>query len=507
MPQDSKHTEEIEEIEDNDLPSTPPKIEQEEINRAPELYLKLYDIIRVEKFCLECIGRQFSYLATYTDNTQRAKALLLGLTMECHRLLKMSTLETKYLIFNQDPIDILNIIAISTRFEPALHLLQNLETSVEIKPAIPIDTSEAKECILCNGLLLPASVEKITQQIVEKVHLYDFNTFLLGNNLNPELENREEELRAKFNLQMGESFKANLNRVVGKALQAKMNQKADFSNPQLRVLLDLRNYPNIMINISTESIYILGKYLKFSRKLPQTHWKCYRCFGTGYLKKTHEVCPNCGGKGEFYPTSLHDLIDEVFTPVMGGTKSILHSAGRENVETQSLGSGRPFLLEVKNPKIRNYDLKQLETQINQKNFKDFIIKDLSFGSKENIQKIKQYHRKNTVHHQGLICFSEFIPESDFLSKTRQIISELVNKQVTQRTPLRLIVHRKDQTRIKRVYSLSLKYIDALHCFMDLVVDSGLFIHEFITGDNYRTSPALATFFGCSLKMEEHNVIF
>ena len=57
------------------------------IETSPYLFKTTLRILERFSLCPECLGRQFSYLGTKSTNTERANAILLGLTMETHRLL------------------------------------------------------------------------------------------------------------------------------------------------------------------------------------------------------------------------------------------------------------------------------------------------------------------------------------------------------------------------------------------------------------------------------------
>ena len=144
-------------------------IEVQTINTKPVLYSQLINLLQSHHLCLECIGRQFSYLATATDNKQRANALLLGLTMEAHGCLLSSTVEKKNNLYNKDPLEILQILGNNANFKPALVLIErwkrdhpgekfneiSISTGLSIMPdplksSNSIDSSESIESTVLN---------------------------------------------------------------------------------------------------------------------------------------------------------------------------------------------------------------------------------------------------------------------------------------------------------------------------------------------------------------------
>ena len=47
-----------------------------------------------------------------------------------------------------------------------------------------------------------------------------------------------------------------------------------------------------------------------------------------------------------------------------GTGAKFHGAGREDIDVRMLGSGRTFVLEILEPKIRDLDLETLQEEVN-----------------------------------------------------------------------------------------------------------------------------------------------
>jgi len=100
------------------------------------------------------------------------------------------------------------------------------------------------------------------------------------------------------------------------------------------------------------SIYIGGRYLKYSRNVSQTCWMI-----------------DDERMGE---ASVEEIIGNAILPYLRGDRYKFHAAGREDIDVRMLGSGRPFLVEVLNARVipTNADIMELETKIN--NSKDGI---------------------------------------------------------------------------------------------------------------------------------------
>ena len=68
-----------------------------------------------------------------------------------------------------------------------------------------------------------------------------------------------------------EPFKSEVNREVGKAVSALTGKTVDFKKPDIIALLDPASG---MVDIQVNSLFFYGRYQKFERGIPQTHWNC-----------------------------------------------------------------------------------------------------------------------------------------------------------------------------------------------------------------------------------------
>src|SRR5436309_14038713 len=67
-------------------------------------------------------------------------------------------------------------------------------------------------------------------------------------------------------------------------------------------------------------------------------------------------CARCGGTGKMYPTSVVEVIAAEVMRDSGGTGHALHGMGREDVDARMIGRGRPFIVEVTEPRRRTFEL-------------------------------------------------------------------------------------------------------------------------------------------------------
>ncbi len=476
-------------------------------NVSPSIYQKTIDLLKYNFLCNECLGRQFSYLGTSTSNFERAHAILLGITMECHLILEKTTFQERIILYEQNPIDILYLLARKADFISAKKIFEQFKEKEFLYSSIQnFPKKDEFKCQLCDNILLPKSINEICKLIDLKGKDYDFSDFLIGTHLNAAQADKEDELRAKFNLKNGESFKANLNRLIGKKLQELWKKQPNFEQPGLMITINLEKTGNIDINLRSLPLYFRGKYKKWVRDLPQTHWHCFKCRGRGVDKFTRETCSECGGSGDRFSSSIQDLIGEEFIDATKGETALFHGAGREDIDARCLGSGRSFVVEIRNPKNRNVDLIKIGQILNEKNKTKIFVNSLSSTTKQDIGEIKKTSEFLKKNYNALVYFSQPISEVEFKEKLQKVEESLNETIINQRTPLRVVHRRADKTRKKKIYSITGKYVDSRHGFFKISSQGGTYIKELIHGDNGRTNPSLSKIYGYPMVCVELDVV-
>ncbi len=159
-----------------------------------------------------------------------------------------------------------------------------------------------------------------------------------------------------------------------------------------------------------------------------------------------------------------------------------------------LGKGRPFILELKNPKKREINLKDLEERIN-KNNKKIGVNNLKFSNKKEIKKIKSKNYKK-----------EYLIEIECdknidIEKLKKAAQSLRGKIINQYTPTRVARRRANLYRNKKIYNIEIKSVVKKVATLKIESQSGTYIKELITGDNGKTKPNISECYGfpCSVK--------
>ncbi len=364
----------------------------------------------------------------------------------------------------------------------------NIERADKVCEELNVDLEDV-DCVVCDNLFDKLD-DDLYKKIDEKINQLgiEFNTFLVGSKIDKDIQIRDEELSEKFNLSV-ETIKKEVNRLIGLGIWERYNKEAEFESQDIVFNIDLVKDPKVRIQINP--LYIEGKYNKFKRGIPQTKWPCTKCKGRG--------CEECNHTGKQYPESVEELISEHFLKLTKGREAKFHGAGREDIDVLMLGSGRPFVLEIKEPKIRNLDLAKLEKEINEINEGKTAYHNLHLCERRRKAEIKQSSPDTYKVYQALVNCDEAFDKDKLVE-----LSKL--DEIHQQTPLRVLRRRADKVRIKHVLDLSYEIIDDTHFKMIIKTEGGLYIKELISGDEGRSHPNVGEILGVNAICEQLDVI-
>ncbi len=338
-----------------------------------------------------------------------------------------------------------------------------------IYPDLNSNLDLQKPCFICGDIF------ERSDNVINKINPeFEFNSFHLGTKIPEDIIRKEEMLKENFGLEYQENLKQELNRELGKQIGDIIRK--EFKREKEDVTILLHPYDS-KVEYLINPIFVYGRYNKLIRGIPQTKWLCRKCKGKG--------CSRCNRTGKMYDESVEELISPLFVEAAKGNDSSFHGAGREDIDVLMLGNGRPFVLEIKSPKIREIDLKKLETEVNAINEGKVFISGLTFVEKELVEKVKNTHLKKIYRAEISICLAD---------EEKKKIEEFFNdREIYQETPNRVIHRRADKTRIRKVYKVLTSKENCtsleIHC------DGGLYIKELISGDEERTNPSIAEVLG------------
>lgn len=280
------------------------------------------------------------------------------------------------------------------------------------------------------------------KKIKQQLKYYQFDSFLLA------IKNKNLTLNEKKQIKIS----------LGQILEQDLQKKVDFKNPDILIEINLENKK---INLKIKPLYIFGYYEKIKAGIPQTRWHKKR-----------------------YQTSVQEEIGNIILKYTQGVDHSFHGCGREDIDVKTIGEGRPFVIEIKDPKIRNIDLLKIEKEIN--NNSSFVkVHKLIITNKNKIKEIKKAEPNK-------IYLAKVKLEKPLDKKTLDnSCLKLTDIIISQQTPNRVLRRRSDLVRNKKIYYFKLKNYDPLIPTFEIKSQSGTYIKELISGDNGRTKPSLS----------------
>ena len=373
----------------------------------------------------------------------------------------------------------------------------NEDRGIRIREALNLEPYDGRECEICHNIFKYIE-EDVLDLVNEKIELLnvEFDTFVVGCKLPKEIVEKDQQISENFDFDV-EIIKREVNREIGKLLEANLEQNVDFDGEDVLVMADFRrimkeNMENpIKVRLQINPIFIEGRYRKLIRGIPQTKWPCTKCKGKG--------CEECNFTGKQYPESVEELLSETVLKHTNGYEAKFHGAGREDIDVRMLGTGRPFVLEIKEPKIRKIDLKKIEEEVGEvaKGKTEYL--NLKFTERKRKAEIKVSSPDTYKVYRALVKCEDDIKEED-LEKLQSL------HIIQQRTPIRVSHRRADKIREKEVKNIEAKFIDSKTFEMIIKTEGGLYIKELISSDEGRSNPSVSEVLGTQAICAELDVI-
>ena len=425
--------------------------------------------------CDNCLGRQFALLGYNMENKDRGKALKLSLTLQASALHSAE---------NAEGVKRLKVLAVNGFSHEAQDTLYHLKKRVPKKGV-------TQACFLCdNNFQL---LEGLVQKAIDAVTRYEYSTFLVGVELPVEVEEREDEFKASFNVGYGESIRHEFGRLLGKRLAELTDKVAEYKKPDIAVVV---NPFTGRVRLQVNPLFVAGRYRKLVRDIPQSKWFCSSCRGRG--------CEKCGGTGKMYAESVEELVSAPLLEAAEGEKTSFHASGREDIDARMLGNGRPFVIEVSRPKKRFLNLKKLEATVNSVAEGKVEVSGFRFSSKDMVRRLKRGESAQKEY-RVLIDFENAVSEEGLHLVEEQLSGALIKQQ----TPLRVLHRRADLVREKYIYEVKVKKCSLKRAEMTIRCQGGLYVKELVSGDEGRTLPSVSELLGNRakpLKLDVLNVI-
>jgi tRNA pseudouridine synthase 10 len=435
---------------------------------------KAMTMLSKHPLCDHCLGRQFALLGYNMENKDRGKALKLSLTLQATAFHSAK---------NAEGVQRLKVLTVNGFSREAQDTLRHLKKRIPKK--------NPPTCFLCEDRF--QLFDGLAQKVLNAVANYEYTSFLVGIELPVAMEEREDEFKAAFNVNYGESIRHEFGRLLGKRIAELTSKTAEYMKPDITLIV---NPFTDRVKVQVNPLFVAGRYRKLVRDIPQSKWFCSSCRGKG--------CERCGGTGKMYPESVEELVSKPLLEAAEGEKTSFHASGREDIDARMLGTGRPFVIEISKPKKRFLDLKKLEVAVNTNAESKVKVSRFRFTNKDVVRRLKKGESAQKEY-RVLIEFENAVSEKDL----RLLEETLSGTSIKQQTPLRVLHRRADLTREKYIYEVKVKKVSLKRAEMKIRCQGGLYVKELVSGDEGRTTPNISELLGNRakpLKLDVLNVI-
>lgn len=225
-----------------------------------------------------------------------------------------------------------------------------------------------------------------------------------------------------------------------------------------------------------QPVYVGGRYLKWARGVPQSPW-----FADGAVV----------GEG-----SVQTSLDAVVSSRMRADGCKLNSAGREDMDVRMLGGGRPFILEVHNPRspvVSAEALAEMEAALESADDGVVTATGLHVSDREAYRGMHEGSEEKEKAYTAVCWASRPLAPEDLarLSAMRDVV-------VHQQTPVRVLHRRSPAVRPRTVRRVTAEGVPGAPRFFTLTLrtQAGTYIKEFVHGDFGRTRPNVGELLGC-----------
>ncbi|KAA0151817.1 hypothetical protein FNF27_06246 [Cafeteria roenbergensis] len=227
------------------------------------------------------------------------------------------------------------------------------------------------------------------------------------------------------------------------------------------------------VAVRRESLFVRGRYSKTARGVSQTAWRLE------------------GQEGLY--RSVEEVAADHLAPLFGAADSRLHGSGREDVDVRMLGGGRPFVLELKQPRISSVSqaaIDQAAMRIN-RSPEGVTVTELRLATTSDVDAVTAGAGDKRKEYAALVrCRAAVTPE--FLRERLDAVKELA---VCQTTPVRVLHRRSLMDRPKVIHGMRTRWVNAHWFVLRLVTSAGAYVKEFVHGDLGRTQPNVGALLG------------
>ena len=310
-----------------------------------------------------------------------------------------------------------------------------------------------KECFICEGMM--SNLNKMAKRILNEIERFEYSSFMVGTILDSDIIEREDVIRSEFKVKGGEPIKSEITKELSRLIKRTNGRIISLNKPELNILV---NTLLDEIEVSSRSIFVMGKYVKNKRGINQKKQRCRQCKSEG--------CKKCRFSGFMRVPSVENEIHKFLIKKFNANEVKISWIGSEDKNSLVKYNGRPFFAEVSSP-IKRKAL--------------FREKKMNHGI---IIKSAEILRKRPIIDQGFIMkaivnFESNLKDAKRLEKIENYFSE---------RDISIYSMNKNKYFTRRVRSIKLKKVSGKRFTVELICEGGINIKKLVSGENEQVKP-------------------
>ncbi|MGZ5509540.1 MAG: hypothetical protein ACXWFC_03565 [Nitrososphaeraceae archaeon] len=276
---------------------------------------------------------------------------------------------------------------------------------------------------------------------------YSYRSFTIGSSLPYYMFDKEDYIRSRYKLKDREDIKSSFNFEIRNKFKSLSKKKLNLINPDIKINIFISGNNEYSITILSRSLYLLGRYNK-KKFMAQREKNSLKNDPNGNDDKIISKKP-----------TIETIIKKTLSNCIRSDRMVFTWYGSEDDNSQVLGKGRLFLIQLINPRERTIKINKVFTDDGM-SFKIIEKRDIFGNIKRN------FRIKNKI----------FIKASNPIDKIHLIkLMKLNNSIISYRY--------KSKTIYKKIYYIKFKKLDPFHLIINVECDSGLFLRQFVEGRN------------------------
>jgi tRNA pseudouridine synthase 10 len=226
---------------------------------------------------------------------------------------------------------------------------------VKYRVSVKVIKTDVKVCYICRNFFrvtLPFIVDGILNSDMFK-SATGIPAIDVGTRLPFFFYENEDYIRSMFQIKGTLGIKTQINLLIREKIRKSKKYSVDHLNPALKFEVIIENDLSFSINCKAREFYLLGRYTKLDRGIAQKNKNWGR-----------KDCQNFCKLADKYEKSIEDLIRKSVWSEYNAEDMKISWTGSEDKYSLVLGSGRPFIVKVINPKFKGLDeMKVLEKDV------------------------------------------------------------------------------------------------------------------------------------------------